>query len=348
MMGNKRIVGTSLTLNPDFDLMKAAGIQWLRIGFEYPFEDEIGGALSGQFIENLRQAKEIRALGFKLMGITPLSGIMGFDPQKGNEGSWMPGIPSWAGSYDEDDFYEAYEEGCAEMARQTTGIVDLWQVSNEMDIPEFRGPMAPEQAVRFLLAGGNGIRKGNPDVMCGINPSGINTTIGMWLFEQLYSPEGHPFGYAGIDGYFGSWIPGGPQDWILWIDEIFRVTAKPVLINEWGYSSMGGLPKATTEKIQPGVNTVCHILAWHYAWKEGHTEKEQGEYLGTALRIFGTYPNVLGSFLYSWRDDAACWHCGQAGCPAECGWGIIRADGVPKSSYYDFQDAVAKHYGTGN
>lgn len=144
----KRIVGTSLTINPDFGLMKAAGIQWLRIAFEYPFEDKVGGALSEKYLENLKQAKDIHGMGFKLMGITPLSGIMGFDPAKGSEGSWMPGIPAWAGNYDEAGFFEAYEEGCAEIARQTAGIVDLWQVSNEMDIPEFRGPMTPEQAVR--------------------------------------------------------------------------------------------------------------------------------------------------------------------------------------------------------
>ena len=344
MNDSRRIVGTSLTPNADYGLMKAAGIEWLRVGFDYPFVDKVGGTLSPQYLEQIRLAGELRGEGFHVMGITPLSGIMGFNPEKGNEGSWMPGLPEWAGGYGDDSFYEAYEAGCMEMAGRTTRFVELWQVSNEMDIPEFRGPMTPDQAVRFLMAGGNGIRKGNPGVLSGINPSGINTTLGMWLFEQTYTQKDHPFGYAGIDGYFGSWIPGGPQDWILWIDEIGRVTGKPVLINEWGYSSMGGLPKATTEVIEPGVNTLCHIQAWHYAWKEGHTEEEQGEYLRTALKIFGTYPNVLGSFLYSWRDDPTCWHCGAAGCPAECGWGIIRADGVPKQSYYAFRDTVQTYY----
>ena len=44
------------------------------------------------------------------------------------------------------------------------------------------------------------------------------------------------------------------------------------------------------------------------------------------------------------RDDATYWHCGRAGCPAECGWGIIREDGVPKRSCCDFQETVKKYY----
>jgi len=40
----------------------------------------------------------------------------------------------------------------------------MWQVSNEMDIRIFRGPMTVEQAARFLKAGSLGIKEGNPEM----------------------------------------------------------------------------------------------------------------------------------------------------------------------------------------
>jgi hypothetical protein len=131
---------------------------------------------------------------------------------------------------------------------------------------------------------------------------------------------------------------------VLWIDEIHDMTACPVLINEWGYATLGGLPKPSVVEIGPGVNTVCDTRAWHNVWKKEHTVREQGQYLATGLKLFATYPNVLGSFLYCWGDSETCWHCGSPMCPAECGWGIVDNRGVPKASYGVFKETVRRYY----
>jgi hypothetical protein len=39
------------------------------------------------------------------------------------------------------------------------GIVHMWQGSNEMGISTFRSPLSIQQAVRFITAGGRGVKK---------------------------------------------------------------------------------------------------------------------------------------------------------------------------------------------
>jgi hypothetical protein len=249
--------------------MKAVGIGWVRRGFDFPFEDKIGGKLSPAFLNELEEAKKIRKAGLQIMGITNEAGEMDYD-EKDKKRVWRPQVPNWAGSIDSDTYYDTFEKGCEEVARQTKGLVDLWQVSNEMDIEDFKGPLSTEQVERFLVAGGRGLKKGNPQAKVGINPAmmdpgdslfrevyakmGPDAKSGEKFFRDIYSRPDNPFDYAGIDGYFGSWSPGGPQEWVTVIEKIHEITGKPVLINEWGYSSLQGSGKPLKKKVG---NRVC-------------------------------------------------------------------------------------------
>ncbi|MGO8792816.1 MAG: hypothetical protein ACLQVL_36255 [Terriglobia bacterium] len=331
VQANKRILGVSPWSNPNYELIKAGGIGWVRLGFEFPFEDKIGGKLSEKFVKNLDEARKAKAAGLRIMGVTPLAGIMAYD-EKDKKTAWRPQVPDWAGPIESDSYYDTYQKGCEELGRQTKGIVEMWQVSNEMDIDVFHGPLSIEQAERFLTAGARGLKAGNPDAKTDINPAGLDT--GEPIFRALYSQADSPFDYAGIDGYFGSWAPGGPQDWVPVIEKIHAITGKPVLINEWGYSSIEGSGKPLHKKIG---NPVCEQQKWNHVWGKGHTPEEQAAYVEIALKIFGTYPNVVGCFFYDWGDDAVCYHCGQKNCPGECGWGMTDPQGKPKPAYDVFK-----------
>ena len=341
-MKDRRIIGLCTRPDSNFQLIKEAGVEWLRVGFGFPFKDRVGGELTEKFKANLAHAKKLSQMGFGIMGITPLAGVLAWD-KSDNRTAWRSHLPEWAGRFDEDGYYEVYEEACAQMARQTAGIVGLWQVSNEMDIDVFRGPLKPEHAARFLLAGGRGVKRGNPQAKAGINPASRAPDKGGWLFRTLYKEPDHPFDFAGIDGYYGSWDPGAPEDWLPCIEEIGEITGKPVLIHEWGYSSLGKQAEPPA-KVAEGSLSVCEAQGWHYVWKKEHSEKEQADYTRMGLKIFATYPNVLGSFLYTWADDAVCYHCGRPNCPAECGWGIVDSAGKPKAAYYAFRDTVKSYY----
>jgi hypothetical protein len=336
---SKRILGVSPWSNPNYQLIREGGIGWVRLGFEFPFEDKIGGKFSKKFSRDLETAKTVRQEGLRIMGVTPLAGTMSYD-EKDKQTAWRPNIPSWAGSIESDRYYDVYDKACEEIGRQTRGIVDLWQVSNEMDIVEFRGPMSVQQAARFLQAGARGIKKGNRESKTDINPAGLDGD-GEWLFRELYSKADTPLDYAGIDGYFGSWSPGGPQDWIPVIERIHEITGKPVLINEWGYSSVQGSGKPLRQKVG---NQVCEKQVWNNVWRKEHSPEEQAAYVRMALKIFATYPDVIGCFFYDWGDDAVCWHCGQKGCPAECGWGIVDSQGTPKPAYQVFKTMAREYF----
>ncbi len=338
MAVSKRILGVSPWSNPNYELMKAGGIGWVRLGFEFPFEDKIGGKLNERFLKDLEEAKKVRGIGLRIMGGTPLAGMMAYD-EKDKKTAWRPQIPAWAGSIDSDSYYEAYEKGCEELGRLTKGIVDMWQVSNEMDIDVFRGPLSVEQAERFMTAGARGLKAGNPDAKADINPAGLE--VGERFFRDIYSKPDNPFDYAGIDGYFGSWAPGGPQDWVPVIEKIHDITGKPVLINEWGYSSIEGSGIPLKQKVG---NPICDGQKWKNVWGKGHTPEEQAAYVQIALKIFGTYPNVVGCFFYDWGDDAVCYHCGQKGCPSECGWGMVDPQGKPKPAYDVFKTLAPEYF----
>ena len=335
---SKRILGISASGNENYLLMKEAGIKWVRLYFHFPFEDMTGGKLSANFLNDLEAAKKIRQVGLRIMGSTPLAGSVGWD-EKAEKPSWQPEIPASAGSIDSNGYYETYEKACEELARQTRGVVDMWQVSNEMDVPIFRGPLTIQQAERFMTAGGRGVKKGNPEAKTDINPGGLES--GERFFRDIYPNSDTPFDYAGIDGYFGSWQPGGPQDWVPVIEKIHEITGKPVLVNEWGYSSIEGSGKALKKKI--GIS-VCDQQRWNNAWRKEHSPEEQAAYVQIAVKIFATYPNVAGCFFYEWKDDAVCGHCGNKDCPAECGWGMVDIQGRPKPVYFAFKSMAHEFF----
>lgn len=336
---SKRVLGVSGWSNPNYEMIKATGFRWIRLSFDvFPFEDRIGGKLSPGFLKQLDEAKKARQFGLHIMGITPLAGVMAFDP-KDSKTVWQPQVPAWAGPIDSDSYYDTYEKGCEELGRQTRGIVEIWQVSNEMDISVFRGPLSIEQAERFLNAGARGLKAGNPEVRTVTSIARLDN--GKRILRDLYSAPDTPFDYAGVDGYFGSWQPGGPEEWIPLIKTVHEIAAKPVLINEWGYSSIEGSGKPLGRKV--GVS-VCEHQKWDLVWGGGHTPEVEADYIRVAMKIFATYPNVVGCFFYDWEDQAVCYHCGTKGCPAECGWGLLDVEGKPKPAYYAMKAMARKYF----
>ncbi len=330
---------------PDYVLMKQAGIEWIRVGFTYPFKDQQHEEMNPRFLETVEHVKTLRKKGFRIMGVTPLLGSFRFNKKLGKS-VWHPELPEWAGSYDSDRYYEAYREGCREISEQTKGFVQLWQVSNEMDISIFRGSMTVEQAGRFMKEGSLGVKEGNPEAETSINPAGLGAD-GRWLFENLYAKGEKTFDYAGIDGYFGSWAPGRPESWPPLLEEIHRITKTPVVIHEWGYSSIGRVKKVPEGSPPEGWNGWnCYEKAWYNVWKKEHSEAEQAEFVKATLEKFAEIPFLLGNFFFRWRDPPTCWQCGQPECPSECGWGLLDVKAKPKLAYYAYKEAVKAMFST--
>ncbi len=311
----------------DYHLMKKAGIGWLRFG---DFGFDLNAFLQGEpQPENFRRAKErvkeLRDLGFELMGITP-------GPRE------MAKSPLEVGS---ERYFEAYDEISRFFAQEYEGLIEWWQVANELDIWIFRDTLNMEESVRFLQVGIRSMKAAVPSLRVGINitlfpsrPGEVegNTDAheGLALAEGIYGDSSCPVDYAGFDSYPGTWREGGPESWLEYLPKFYDLVGKPIIIQEFGYASAGGI--MTEEEIERGCYP-CECKRWKFSWKGEHSERVQAEYLVESFHTFRGLPYVLGATYYNWRDAESCWQCKESGCPAETAWGLINSRGEPKPSY---------------
>jgi len=301
-------------------LMRRLGINWVRTAITcYPFVDSKKN-FDERFIAFENMVRKVRANGFKLMLVT-----------------YLPAhIPRSFGKPGSKEYFENCEKLCFFLAEHFSVEIRRWVISNEMNLEMFRKPLTMDEAIQFLKSCGKGIKKGNPSAEICVNMAGFNETA-FSMYKKLFQDENVVFDYVGADGYFGSWHPGGPSEWNLALERLYALTKKPILIQEFGYSSKGSV--MTDEERSRGVYP-CKLKKWWFKWMKGHTEEEQAEYLRQAMKIFVSKPYVAGAFYFSWRDQERCWQCGSSDCPVETGWGLVDTNGKPKLSYYAYQRII--------
>lgn len=316
----------------------------MRQGYVFPFADRIGGALSDAFLRSEEQVERYLAEGFSVLASFPGPGSMCYMPDSGKT-VYYRAMPDWMGELTDESYYAQLFDAAAFLAERTRGRITWWQVANEPDIDIFYGPLTREQNLRFLTQTARGLLAGNPDAKPGINLGYIND-YARFLLQHLYAVPDSPFAYLGIDGYMGSWQEGGPETWRSYIDETARLSGKPILINEWGYSSLDHGEKYNDLEHKNHYNQqVCYDKRWHISWSEGHTPAEQARYVSICQRIFAEHPAVIGNFFFRWSDTDACWQCGEADCPAECAWGCVDVNQQPKPAYYALQEGNRTLFG---
>lgn len=301
------------------DLMKDAGVQWLRCDMPFPFEDKVGN-VSQNFRDFYNQVSVWNQAGFKVMGITPY-------PRDWKIDAGIPGS---------EKFLEIYKDACQFLASEFDDMVPGWQISNELNLELFRRPLTEEQAIAFAKYGGAGIMQGNSSALVGVNMAGFGDSA-LRMYAELYPNKMVEFNYIGTDGYFGSWENGGPDEWHEKLKLLYEKTGKPVIIQEFGYASKGEV-KTPEER---GIDN-HKAKKWAYAWRNGHTPEVQAEYLEETYNIFINTPTVLGAIWYCWSDHERCWNCGAEDCPCETAWGLVDVNEVPKPAYHAFSRIAKK------
>lgn len=328
--------------NPDFALMRDLGVRWVRQGYPFPFADE-KGTLSKRFLEADKQIEKFRAEGFEILCSFTGPGSMRYVPEEGKT-VYYRAVPEYLGDPSEDRYHELLFEATAFIGEYTKNRITWWQIANEPDIPIFYGPLSEKDNIRFLLNAANGVIKGNPDAQCGINLGYINDYARM-LMREMYAVPNSPFKYLGIDGYMGSWQQGGPHSWKPYIEETAKASGKPIIINEWGFSSLQWGEKYTDLERKNHYNQdVCYNKYWQTTWGKGHTPEEQARYISECLPIFAEHPDVIGNFFFRWSDTEHCWQCGEADCPAECAWGCVDCEQKPKPAYHALKEGIKTHF----
>ncbi len=336
------IIGTSAYDHADTRLIRSAEIGWVRVGFPYPFNGPDNSTLTPGYLEARQNAQDWIEHGFRLMGSTPGLGVAPMQPDATGKmvWHWKDGFPAWFSAPGSEDFYRYYAAVCAFLAKDLGGIVPLWQIANELDIFQFAGPFNLRQASELVIRAAIAMKEVDPALMVSTNCAGNATSY--YFLGRLFDDPRVKLDYCGIDQYYGTWQPGGPENWVARINELYAITGGvKVLVNEWGFSSAG--EAMTPAELASGV-AGCQIHKWLFTWGAGHTWDNQAEFIRRAFDAFlAQREKLLGICFYRWEDQETCWQCGAPDCPVETAWGLVDVSGKnPKPSYYAFQEGVKR------
>jgi len=335
------VIGTSARPGADVARMKQAHIGWVRQGFPFPFVDRPGGEPAEDYVQARDQARAWKDAGLNVMGVSPLPGGARYETDESGalRLKWASRFPAWCGEPGSEAHCRSYRAACEQIAGELRGVVSIWQIANELDIEIFAGPLNPRQACEFILAGAAGLKAADPDALVGHNPAGAPEAY--FLYGRLHGDPAGPLDYCGVDGYYGTWAPGGPECWADRIAELHELTGVKVLVNEWGFSSAGGV-MGPDEQLRPG-QPQCSVRRWRHTWGAGHTPRGQADFVRETYKAFAARKDaLLGAFFYRWEDQEKCWQCGSPDCPMETAWGLVDLAGRPKPAWETFRDGAAR------
>jgi hypothetical protein len=339
------MIGASAQVRPkerhvaafDYELMKEYGIEWVRLGLRVPFTDASMTETTDAFQEQEREIERIAAQGMKVMAITPFPTG---DIDIGGD------YPEWGGPIGSEGYLQRYEEVCAWLATRFRGVAEGWQISNYLSISFFGNELIPEQSAALLQRGGRGVKRANPDALVGFNLAGFDEDA-MLMYSSLFpGPESSvdvfEFDYIGCDGLLA------PEQWPKKFERLKSISDKPIIVQEFGYSSQGFMLTAKPTSDHPFVppNDHCRLLGWPGQWGEDHryTWEAQADYVAACMTHFVAEPRVDGVFFWRWDDAPHCFMCGcpSSICPGTGRYGLIDDHGQPKPSLEAFRVGASR------
>lgn len=138
-------------------------------------------------------------------------------------------------------------------------------------------------------------------------------------------------------------MPGAQErHWVRCIDDLDRMTGRPIIVQEFGYPSLGTV--MTTEEQSTQSDQQHQLKKLVYGWDRMpvHTPEIQAEYAEQCLdRLLGD-SRVAGVFWFQWFDQAECYNCGAKDCPCETAWGLVDQFDQPKPVYHRWQSTVER------
>jgi hypothetical protein len=305
------------------ELMHRCGVEWILCDVPFPF-DGAPATPSADYLSFKKLIARWKASGFSVLGVTPYpAGFAdGWNADVGTPGS--------------ERFLRAYHDACRFLASELADTVSAWLIANQLNLERFRRPLTERQAISFVVAGGVGVKAGNPRALVGVNMFGFDKSA-LAMYARLYPNQRIDFDYVGSNGFFGTFDPGGPESWHEKLAILKGITKKPVIVLECGYPSRGDV--MAPEEHTGGL--VHHELKkLPFAWGSGHTPQIQAEYLQRVFWTLRNTPDVLGAFWFCWTDRPQCWNCGQPDCPAGTAHGLVDLQQKPKPAFEAFARAA--------
>jgi len=214
--------------HPDdnYEQIKGAGIEWNRADVSFPFDKE--GNVRPEYTAWKEKIQRYRDNGIRIFAVTPY-------PREYINAGIDPRTPEG----------EARVKEIAKfLVTDLKGLVDGFQITNEMGIAHFTNPMTMQQAARFIGVQLKAMYPLRGDILIGYNSAGPQSDL-----HSLLRPWHRYCDYVGIDIYIGCFF--GIACWMGLFDAMLRyvwsMTGKPVILMEFGYIS-GGAPKTPEEK----------------------------------------------------------------------------------------------------
>ncbi len=212
---------------PQYDLIKEANIGWFRDDIPFPYDKD--GNLSQSYIRWKEYVKAYADNGIRIFAITP--------------------YPEDFIDYGLDPRDPANREAIQDIARfyveDLRGIVGAFQITNEMGIDRFTYPLTMDEAYDFIGMQLEAMYPIRGDILIGYNLAALSIAT-----MPIEMKEYHKYcDYVGVDLYLGCFenLLKNPNEYIVILNYVRKVTRKPVILCEFGYIGLGE-PKTATEK----------------------------------------------------------------------------------------------------
>ena len=211
--------------NENYEMLADAGLKWVRFDIPYPYNQI--GEISQHYLDFKARAKGYTDRGFKVMAVTPYPkdyfNIGGFNPV---------------------EEVEKTQEIAVFLYNDLKDITGAFQVTNEMGLDTFTKPLTLEEAAVFI-----GIQLEALDKVTENFPIGYNSADMSRNLHKLMKPYLKYCDYVGIDLYTGNQGNAEARDYCKKVKELYRITCKPIIIQEFGFWSVGG-PKTPEQKAE--------------------------------------------------------------------------------------------------
>ena len=357
--------------NENYEQIKKANLDWIRIDIPYPFDK--AGKQTEAYVSFKNRCRGYAENGISVMAVTPYA-------TEYIESGADPRTPQGE---------VAARETARFLIDDLKGLVAGYQVTNEMGIPRFTIPLTMDEAVSFIALHLEEMYPARGDAIIGYNSAGPQADL-----HSKLRPWHQYCDYVGIDIYLGCFFsaPGFMCLFTALTRYLYALTGKPVLIQEFGYLS-GGKAKSKKQKqdilrkygansekeakqnIAAFVEKTPAVMRDHIKYVCGndpekyfsfifksdyvnhlytelpritkipgyeHTPDGQARFFSDILERFYKTKHICGAFIYCYSDPPMCYYCGQEDCPTETRWGLVDQNGKPKPSYYAVQKKLSQ------
>lgn len=254
--------------NENYDMLADAGLKWVRFDIPYPYAAD--GSISRNYLNFKDRAKGYTDRGFKVMAVTPYPkdyiNIGGFDPVENAEKT---------------------QEIAVFLYNDLKDITGAFQITNEMGLEGFMKPLTLEQAAVFIGVQLEALAPITGDFPIGYNSAGIFKDL-----HKLMKPYLPYCDYVGIDLYNGNQGNSKAKSYADDVKELYRITHKPIIVQEFGFWSVGG-PKTAEQKAE--------ILAYYGYTSEAEAVADGQNFINKLPRQFQQRMKDL------YPDDEAHW-----------------------------------------